>query len=78
MSDLRLAGNYLLIRYLPARLSANEGNITNTATCISLPSISLKTVCSPSIPPVTAIVIPITPKAIDAPINVFVAIFCII
>ena len=66
-----------LFKYLPAMLMAKEGSMIKTVVCKSLASISLNTVCSPSNPPVTAIIIPIIPKEIDAPINIFVAIFCI-
>lgn len=58
-------------------LMAKEGSMIKTVVCKSLASISLNTVCSPSRPPVIAIMIPITPKAIDAPINIFVAILYI-
>lgn len=67
-----------LFKYLPAMLMAKEGSMIKTVVCKSLASTSLSAVCSPSSPPVRTSTIPIIPKAIDAPINIFVAIFCII
>lgn len=70
--------HYLELKYLPAKLIANDGSMMNTVACKSRTNISLKAVCSPSKPPAKTKMIPITPKAIDAPINIFVANFCII
>lgn len=64
--------NNQLERYLPATLSANEDNITNTFIknnfCIIPPL---------SGPPVSIITLPIITKTMEEIINIFVAIFCI-
>jgi hypothetical protein len=64
---------------LPARLRAKEGSIINTQVKRSLIRVSSHTVSAVSGPEeVKTIRRPIMPKAIDAPIKILVAVFCII
>jgi len=67
-----------LLRYLPARLRAKEGNIIKTVvnnSFINTSKIAVSAVSGPE--EVKTTKMPIIPKIIDEPIKTFVAIFCI-
>lgn len=69
---------YLIFRYFPARLMANDGKIINTVVKSNLIKISVNFVSGVSGPEaVKTIHRPIIPKAIDEIIKIRVAIFCI-
>ncbi len=69
---------YLTFKYFPARLRANDGNITNTVVKSNLIRISVNFVSGVSGPEdVKTIHMPINPKATDENIKIRVAIFCI-
>lgn len=73
---MRLIKNYF--KYFPAKPIANEGKITNTQIKRSLISNSSQAVSAVSGPDeVNTMSRPIIPKAIDAHMKTFVAIFCI-
>ena len=74
-----LTGSYdLLFRYLPATLSANDGNIIKTVTIKNLFNSLLKSELSASFSDdVSTSKIPIIPNATEATIKIRVAIFCI-
>lgn len=68
------------MKYLLAMLRANDGRITKTVIIKSFISNLFNGEPCASIPSAGDVKIdkiPITPKAIDAPMNIFVAIFCI-
>lgn len=57
-------------------LNANEGRIIKTAVNRSSRNILTNGELFPSSPPIKINKIPIIPKTIDEPMNIFVAIFC--
>lgn len=79
MTRIFCYGSRYCFRYLPARLNAKEGSITKTVANNNLINISLVGESGVSGPEaVRTIKIPMIPKAIEAPIKIRVAIFCII
>jgi hypothetical protein len=64
----------LSFKYLPATLTANDGNMMNTFINSSL---NIKE-SSSSLPEVRMFNMPNTPNETEAQINIFVAIFCIV
>ncbi|MDR3582427.1 MAG: hypothetical protein P4L67_04105, partial [Candidatus Pacebacteria bacterium] len=67
------------LRYLPATLNANEGNMMKTVANRSRVNMMpiIESLASP-LGSSKTINIPMIPKAIDEPMNIRVAIFCMI